>query len=440
MREFPEEFLTRMKAQLGAEFPSFAESLAKPPVRGLRVNTLRLSPEEFAAVSPWRLEKTGILDEGFTVTGAENVGRHPYHAAGLFYMQEPSAMSAVRESGVSAEGLRVLDMCAAPGGKSGGAAARMAGKGVLVSNEIVPKRASLLARNLERLGVANAAVISAKPEAVASELPEFFDAVLVDAPCSGEGMFRKDETAIAEWSPEHVAACAVRQGLILESARKCVAEGGALVYSTCTFSPDENEGVIEKFLGEHPDFSVEHIERLYPHTSRGEGHFVCRMRREGANERARNYARVQPSRDKKALGLLDEFVRGSMENALPDGAFLMAGERLRLVPRDMPEAVLRLHPISVGVELGELKKNRFEPSHTFFMAALGQKYCRELVFSPDEPGLAAFLSGGTVPCPEDWKGWSAVSVRVGSRAFPIGFGKAVDGVMKNHLPKGLYIL
>ena len=440
MRELPEEFIKRMKAQLGADFPSFAESLAKPPVRGLRVNTLRLSPEEFAAVSPWGLEKTGILDEGFIVTGAENVGRHPYHAAGLFYMQEPSAMCAVRESGVTAEGMRVLDMCAAPGGKSGGAAARMAGKGILVSNEIVSKRASLLARNLERLGVANAAVISAKPEAVAEELPGFFDAVLVDAPCSGEGMFRKDETAIAEWSKEHVAACAVRQGLILESAQKCVAPGGALVYSTCTFSPDENEGVIKKFLGAHSDFSVEHMERLYPHTSRGEGHFVCRLRREGNSESARNYSRVQPARDKKALTLLDEFVRSSMENSLPDCAVILAGERIRIVPREMPEAVLRLHPISVGVELGELKKNRFEPSHSFFMAALGQKYRRELAFSPDEPELAAFLSGGTIPCPEEWKGWSAVSVRAGDRAFPLGFGKAVDGVMKNHLPKGLYIL
>ncbi|MCR5808765.1 MAG: RsmB/NOP family class I SAM-dependent RNA methyltransferase [Clostridiales bacterium] len=435
----PAKFIERMKAELGDSFPGFMACYEEPPKRGLRVNTLKISPEEFVNISPWPLEETGVLGEGFILKAAANVGSHPYHAAGLFYMQEPSAMSAVRESGVDDSGMRVLDMCAAPGGKSGGVAARMKGRGLLVSNEIVPKRAWPLTYNIERLGVTNAAVISAKPEDVARELPEFFDVVLVDAPCSGEGMFRKDETAVAEWSPEHVSACAERQSLILESAQKCVAEGGALVYSTCTFSHEENEGVIEKFIESHGDYTVEHMERLYPHTSVGEGHFVCRLRRGGEKPRIAEYRRIAPERDKKTLALLSDLVESLLGGPLPDGTVFRSWDRLRLVPEDMPEAVMRLHPFSVGTEIASLRKNRLEPEHSLFMAAMGQKYRRELVLSPDDPMLTAFMAGNTVPCPEGWRGWSAVSVRAGGGSFPIGYGKAVDGVMKNHLPKGLYI-
>jgi 16S rRNA C967 or C1407 C5-methylase (RsmB/RsmF family)/NOL1/NOP2/fmu family ribosome biogenesis protein len=439
MTALPEKFISRMRSELGASFPEFIACYDEPPKRGLRVNTLKITPGEFHPASPWRLEPTGILDEGFLAPDAVNVGRHPYHAAGLFYMQEPSAMSAVAAALVDDSGMRVLDMCAAPGGKSGGAAARMKGKGVLVSNEIVPKRARLLAQNAERLGLPNCAVISERPDAIAKALPGFFDIVMVDAPCSGEGMFRKDDTAIAEWSPEHVKACAVRQSLILESAEKCLAPGGALVYSTCTFSHEENEGVIEEFLNKHGDFSVELMERLYPHTSCGEGHFVCRLRRDGERPREIKYERFPRARDRKALAALDDFWGKTFENALPEGVVHIANDVLRLVPADMPEAVLRLHPIACGVEIGRLQKGRLEPSHTLFMAALGSIYRRELSFEPGDPLLSAYLAGNTVPCPEGWRGYSAVSVKAGGRAFPIGFGKAVDGIMKNHIPKGLYI-
>lgn len=428
-----------MRAELGDEFPRFIECYEKPPVRGLRVNTLKISPAFFRAVSPWELEETGVIPEGFIAREAENVGRHPFHAAGLFYMQEPSAMSVIRESTVDDSGMRVLDLCAAPGGKSGGIAARMAGKGVLVSNEIIPKRAALLSRNLERLGVTNAAVISAKPEAAADALPGFFDVVLVDAPCSGEGMFRKDETAVAEWSGEHVSSCAVRQSLILESAEKCVADGGALVYSTCTFSREENEGVIEGFLAVHKEFSIEHMERLYPHTSCGEGHFVCRMRRGGSAPRRVSFTGIRQLCDGSTVSLLDRFLKGTLKSGLPDGVLYCPRGRIRLIPCEMPEAVLSLHPISVGVELGELRRGRMEPSHSFFMAAAGQEYVRELKLAPGSRELSAFMSGNTTPCPDEWSGYAAVSVEAGSSSFPIGFGKAVGGVMKNHLPKGLYV-
>ena len=438
MTELPAKFKERMRSELGDDAARFFAAYEEPPVRGLRVNTLRIEPEAFQRVSPWELEPTGILPEGFIVRGAENVGRHPYHAAGLFYMQEPSAMSAVAAAPIDDKGLKVLDMCAAPGGKTGGAAARMRGKGLIVANEIVPKRARLLAQNVERLGVTNAAVVCERPDRIAEALPEFFDIVMVDAPCSGEGMFRKDDTAIAEWSPEHVSACAERQKLILESASACVSRGGATVYSTCTFSRDENEGVIEDFLSKHGDFTAEHMERLYPHTSCGEGHFVCRLRREGERAPA-DFERIQPTKDKKALAALGEFASATLADGLPEGTLHIANDRVRLIPSDMPAEVLRLRPVSCGVELGELKKGRFEPSHAFAMAAFGNEWTRTLALMPDDPLLRTFLSGSTVPCPEAWRGWSIVCVKAENKAYPVGLGKPVDGVMKNHLPKGLYI-
>lgn len=439
MRALPEQFKERMRRELGEGYSRFIACCDEPPKRGLRVNTLRMGPEEFLPISPWQLSPTGILPEGFIVNGADGVGRHPFHAAGLFYMQEPSAMSAVAASSADDSGLKVLDMCAAPGGKTGGAAALMRGRGIMIANEIVPKRAKLLSRNIERLGIANAAVICERPDSIAAALPEFFDIVAVDAPCSGEGMFRKDETAILEWSPEHVSACAERQKLILKSAALCVKAGGCIVYSTCTFSREENEGVIEDFLNKHTDYSVEHMERLYPHTSVGEGHFVCRLRRDGVSPDRDRYPVFTGTRDKKTLALLDGFISSTQKNPLAEGIVFERNGMLRLIPRDMPEAVLTLHPVSCGVELGEIRKGRFEPSHTYFMAELDQGFLRRLELNSDEAALNAFLSGSTVPCPDDWKGWSAVCVKAGERSFPVGFGKAVDGILKNHLPKGLHI-
>ena len=439
MPRLPEQFTERMRRELGADYPDFIACYEKPPVRGLRVNTLKISAESFARLCPWELERTPLLEEGFIVRGAENVGRHPFHAAGLFYMQEPSAMSAIAASQADGSGLRVLDMCAAPGGKTGGVAARMKGRGILIANEIVPKRARLLAQNVERLGITNAAVVCERPDRIAEALPEYFDIVMVDAPCSGEGMFRKDETAAAEWSPEHVSACAERQGLILASAARCVKPGGSIVYSTCTFSHEENEGVTKRFLSEHADFEAEFCERLYPHTYPGEGHFVCRLRRKGGPGGEKPHAKIAAFRGKEGLALFNEFLESSVEGGLPAGVLYEERGRLHLVPEDMPAEALELRPAACGVELGELKKGRFEPSHTLFMAAPGARFRRELILEPESRELAAFLSGQTLPCPEDMRGWTAVCVKAGGERFAIGFGKAVDGVLKNHLPKGLYL-
>lgn len=279
--KLPHAFIKRMRTdfETTAEYERFIACYSDAPVRAMRINTLKISKERFLDLCPWRTKQSELLNEGLILTeNPEHIGTHPYHIAGLFYMQEPSAMSVV-EAAEIAPGMRVLDLCAAPGGKSGGIAARLCGRGILVSNEIIPNRAKLLARNLERLGIVNAVVTSAHPDAVAEALPQYFDRVVVDAPCSGEGMFRKDPTAIAEWSPEHVSACAKRQQQILESACRCVAPGGKLIYSTCTFSREENEDVIEDFCRIHPEFTVEMQHRLYPHTCCGEGHFAARLQR-----------------------------------------------------------------------------------------------------------------------------------------------------------------
>ena len=255
--KLPHAFIKRMRTDFEtmAEYERFIACYSDAPIRAMRINTLKISKERFLDLCPWRTKQSELLNEGLILTeNPEHIGTHPYHIAGLFYMQEPSAMSVV-EAAEIAPGMRVLDLCAAPGGKSGGIAARLCGRGILVSNEIIPNRAKLLARNLERLGIVNAVVTSAHPDAVAEALPQYFDRVVVDAPCSGEGMFRKDPTAIAEWSPEHVSACAKRQQQILESACRCVAPGGKLIYSTCTFSREENEDVIEEFCRMHPEFT-----------------------------------------------------------------------------------------------------------------------------------------------------------------------------------------
>ena len=267
----PEAYVTRMRAQLGEDsFAAYLRAMDDSPRRALRVNTLKTSAEVFCAQADFSLSPTGLLSGSFFIEDGVAIGRHPLHVAGLCYVQEPAAQIPASLSGAR-PGIATLDLCAAPGGKATQLAAMMRNAGLLVVNEPVRSRAEILTGNLERLGVANALVTSMRPDALADSLGACFDLVLVDAPCSGEGMFRKDETAIREWSPEHVAACAARQGQILESAARLLKSAGRLVYSTCTFSREENEGAVEAFLSEHPDFSLTESRRLYPHTSVGEG-------------------------------------------------------------------------------------------------------------------------------------------------------------------------
>jgi NOL1/NOP2/sun family putative RNA methylase len=303
----PKAFLDRMQYLLGDEFPQFLHSYADSATTGLRVNTLKLTPAEFLAISPHELSSIPWCPSGFSVRGEAQPGKHPYHPAGLYYLQEPSAMLAA-EALAPKPGERVIDLAAAPGGKSTHLAAMMQNQGLLLANEIHPRRVWELAENLERWGATNVVITNETPERLVDHFGPYFDKVLLDAPCSGEGMFRKSENARLDWAPSLVKSCAVRQSHILEQAAQLVRSGGLLLYSTCTFSPEENEGVIADFLDRQPNYRLERLAqypgfapgrpdwlqrqpamgvqttisqaiRLWPHRVHGEGHFIALMRR-----------------------------------------------------------------------------------------------------------------------------------------------------------------
>lgn len=331
-------------------------------------------------------------------------------------------------------GERICDLCAAPGGKTTQIAGRMDGKGFLLCNEIHPKRAKILGRNVERMGVANALVTNEQPEALAARLPGFFDRVLVDAPCSGEGMFRKEEAAVTDWSVDTVRMCAQRQKNILHSAACMVKPGGRLVYSTCTFSEEENEQVIEDFLQNHPEFSPETVVapwfeasrpgcfRLWPHKLLGEGHFAAVLRKNSGNEDTPIFQTAE-----KLPQPVQTFLQ-ELNIALPQGGLLSFGQSLYWTPADMP-LLQGLKVIRPGLELGLLKKDRFEPAHALALWLQTAANVQEL--PPDGDEIKAYLHGETIS--SNRYGWCLVTVG----GYSIGWGKGDKNVLKNHYPKGL---
>ncbi len=425
----PEAFLTRMRAQLGDEFEDYLRSLERPRAVALRFDPLKGE----APALPFVGENVPWEPQGFYYDPAARPGLHPYHEAGVYYLQEASAMSAVSLLDPQ-PGERILDLCAAPGGKSTQIAGRLQGQGFLLSNEYSPKRAKILSQNIERLGIANALVTNATPAELAARLPEFFDRVLIDAPCSGEGMFRKEEAAITDWSQETVEMCAARQGDILREAAKMLRPGGRLVYSTCTFAPEENEGAIATFLETHPDFEPENVEapwfaktgtgafRLWPHKLLGEGHFVCVLRKTGDGQVS---GQLQPGQ--RLPKEWEAFAR-DLGIMLPAGKAIAFGSRLFWAPPDMPN-IDKLKVLRPGLELGEVKKGRFEPAHAL---ALWLGSCKNRVsFSADSKEIRDYMSGQVLPSTQ--KGWCLVC----ADGYSLGWGKGDGTVLKNHYPKGL---
>ena len=331
-------------------------------------------------------------------------------------------------------GERVCDLCAAPGGKTTQIAGRMMGQGFLLCNEYSPKRAKILSRNIERLGVANALVTNETVDRLAARLEGFFHRVLVDAPCSGEGMFRKEEAAVTDWSQETVEMCARRQGEILDHAAKLVRPGGRLVYSTCTFAPEENEQAVEAFLSRHPEFAPEAVEapwftpagegmfRLWPHKLLGEGHFAAVLRKTGGEE-GEVPAMAGEKLPKQWLSFAQE-----LGIRLPEGKAVTFGQTLYWAPEEMPE-IRKLKVLRPGLELGEIKKDRFEPAHG---VALWLSGCdTEESFDQEGPEMKAYLHGDVIPSGK--KGWCLVK----AGDYSIGWGKGDGKVLKNHYPKGL---
>jgi len=295
--QLPHSFKERMKELLGTEYEQFAQTYNEIPYGGIRANTLKITAAELMKIVPFSLEPIPWCPAGFYTGEGERPGKHPYYHAGLYYIQEPSAMAPVELLGVE-PGDRVLDLCAAPGGKSTQIAAKLQGQGMLVSNDLHPERTRALAKNLELYGARNAVVLNESPERIAAAFPGFFDKILIDAPCSGEGMFRKDEDMVKQWDDETPAKYAAMQRDILSSAASALVPGGTMVYSTCTFAIEENEGSIAEFLSAHPQFSVVPVggtgsfapgfgelagtARLWPHKVKGEGHFIAVLRHDGS--------------------------------------------------------------------------------------------------------------------------------------------------------------
>ena len=428
MSTLPEAFCARMREQLGErEFADYLAAMERQPRRALRVNLLKTTAQDFFAQADFSLTPMDILPESFFFEDEVAIGRHPLHAAGLCYVQEPAAQVPAALSGAR-PGMAVLDLCAAPGGKTTQLAAMMQNTGLLVANEPVRSRAEILAGNIERLGVTNALVTSMRPDALALSLGTCFDVVLVDAPCSGEGMFRKDETAVREWSPEHVLSCAARQEQILESASLLLKPGGRLVYSTCTFSREENEDAIERFLSAHADFSLVESRRMYPHSSVGEGQFMAVLVRAGTGESSA--ALSVPAGER--IPAFEAFWREAF-TIDPPKTMLLPDGRVLIPPQLLPRELRGLHIVRAGVLAGELKNGRFTPDHALALAFPAAAFCATVPLEAAE--LTRFLAGETVACDLALSGWCPATVL----GHPIGWGKAVDGVLKNHIPKGLRI-
>lgn len=428
-RPLPGAFLARMRGQLGESgYAAFLRAMERPPVRGLRVNTLKTGMDAFKALSAFPLAPVPGVEEGCFLTGhVAHIGGHALHRAGLFYMQEPSAMLPVSLLGIQ-PGMCVLDLCAAPGGKAGQIAAFLAGEGLLIANEAVPARAKVLVHTLERLGVRNALVTSMRADALCTLLSGYFDAVLVDAPCSGEGMFRKEQQAVADWSEGHVAACAKRQADLLRCAARALRPGGRLVYSTCTYAPEENEGAVEALLACAPEFMLLRERRCYPHTGPGEGQYMALLQKEGGAPLRRRKAKLAPvSTPERAL--YEAFIARQMSLPPAGTPHLLQDGRMLLLPEELPEAFPRLRLLSAGVHAGDIKKGVFHPAHALCMA-YGAPYFHA-VRPLNEEERTVYFRGETLA--GEGCGYVVLTVE----GYPAGFGKLVNGVIKNLLPKGL---
>lgn len=448
--QLPQDFKDRMQKMLATEFDAFLQSYEEERAQSLRVNTLKISKDEFIRLSPFQLRGVPWVSEGFYYEKGDHPGKHPYHEAGLYYIQEPSAMAVATLAEVK-PGERVLDLCAAPGGKTTQLAAALQGKGLLISNEIHPARAKVLAQNVERMGISNAIVTNETPQSLAKRLPEFFDRIVVDAPCSGEGMFRKDEAAQSHWSIQNVAMCAQRQAEILQCAAKMLRPGGTLVYSTCTFAPEENEGSISTFLNENPGFSIKKITayegfmpgrpewakavpevrdtfRLWPHRLEGEGHYVAVLQKQGDSP-AREIIEKLPVIDHVAWQLYTQFAKENLVHKL-QGTPILFGDQLYLMPYPLPLKGLKV--LRAGLHLGTCKKNRFEPAHALALALKAEDVRCSCNLKSNDSRIRAYLKGETITS-EGEKGWQMVCVD----GYSIGWGKLSGNILKNHYPKGL---
>lgn len=456
--QLPEKFKERMKSLLCEDYDRFISSFEdKDAVRALRVNTLKADKASFCEKTSLNLTPLSFVENGF-IFDSEKVGADPLHHAGAYYVQDPGAMCSVAAiSHIMRPDMRVLDLCAAPGGKSTQLLEYLS-EGYLVSNEIDRKRCRILRSNMERMGAVRATVTNTDSEDIANSFGGIFDLVVCDAPCSGEGMMRKYDEAVEEWSVENVLMCAERQKEILSNAADCVAAGGYILYSTCTFSLEENEMTVDSFLSRHGDFKIVPVlesaraatadgvnfegalhdmtecRRFYPHISEGEGQFLCLMQRD---EEAEVYIPKAKKKGKeKQTDALTKEEKAAVEKFFKDNidtcphAFTKIGDTVMMTD-DLPT---HRSACVTGVAVGSVIKGRVEPHHHLF-SALGKSFKRRVELSSDSYDAVSYLQGEVIETDEK-NGWCAVLID----GCPVGGGKIVDGKVKNHYPKGLRLL
>ncbi len=436
----PEAFLARMQEQLKEEYEEFVLSYERTRYRALRLNPGKFAGEISFFPEEWELTPVEWEPDGYYYN-AENgsaPGKHPYHEAGIYYIQEPSAMLPGRLLETK-PGEKVLDLCSAPGGKGTKMAIDLKDSGLAVLNEIHEKRARILSENVERMGIGNALVVNETPETLAKRFPCFFDRIMVDAPCSGEGMFVKnaDEESKA-WSPENVLMCAGRQGEILRFAYEMLKPGGKLVYSTCTFAREEDEGAVEQFIADCPEMVVDGMHRLWPHKVKGEGHFAAELHKSEEAECRFGKQKFEngskPGKLPEVLAFLTENIRDeACLRHLTEGKYVLFGEQVYLLPEECPE-LKGLRVLRPGLHLGTLRKNRFEPSHALALYLAPNRVARSLSLASGDAKLAAYLRGEAFRTEEPLEdGWTLLCVD----GYSIGWGKVSSSTVKNHYPKGL---
>ena len=448
--KWPADFTQRMQSWLGEHAADFFTAMGKRDV-GLRLNPARGSLSVLEAVLPWATTPVPWCPEGFVLVQETSISKHPYHTAGVFYIQDPSAMAAAVLLDPR-PGEWILDIAAAPGGKATHIATRMAGKGVFVANDVVRRRASVLAKNIERMGASNTLITNETPERLASRWEGLFDAVLVDAPCSGEGTFSRDARSAQNWSLHSVAHYVQLQKNILHHVASLVRPGGRILYSTCTFSPEENEGVIDAFLSEYQDFQIaalpecphlspgqphwvgasetlRHSGRFWPHKGPGHGHFYALLQRSG------NPPSDLPERwtGVRCPGRVSKLYEGTMSSILTTkppktGLYLTPGDDLYLTPMD-PKLWSDLHVLRPGLWVASLRHNKINPDHALAMTLKPADVHRHLQLSVDDPHLRNYFDGSQwLDAGEDGIVWVSVD------GFPMGWAKRISGKLRSRYP------
>lgn len=452
----PSDFLSEMQTIFNkSDYNLFLKCYDKPYFKGLRVNSLKINPKKFKKIFEYKLNPSPFYENGFYIDeNVEKLGKHPLHHAGAFYLQEPSASFAVTVLDPKPYD-KVLDLCAAPGSKTTQIAEKLNGTGLVWANEFIKNRTSSLISNVERLGIRNAVVSSCRTDILCKKLAGYFDKVLVDAPCSGEGMFRKDPKAILEWSKEHVKSCAARQLEILENAKYALKKDGILVYSTCTFSIEENEGVISKFLERNKNFELCEIKtnlarpaicnlqskglnlnfaKIITPLENGEGHFFAKLQKKALSDEDLLLKKVTSYKYKKnpKITLNAQKLYSELFKTQIYGTLKKFGNYYFILPENLPD-LKNLNVLRAGVLLCEDKQSRTIPCHAAFMAAKYENLNQKLNFDINSKEISSFLKGEELEIHSDLKGFTPVCID----SVTVGFGKVTNGKLKNKYPKGL---